>query len=140
MYSKRLMLRNKCFFLCFTMALLFCSGPASAVTLEKRLDSPIQESRATELFKQIRCVSCAGESVYESRGRLAKDFRKVIRAKIAVGEEDNEILHYFTERYGQEVLALPLPASHKMLWAAPLLFVLTGIAIALVIIRRRPKS
>lgn len=113
---------------------------SGAVTLERRLADPALEERAVALFKEIRCVSCAGESIYDSRGRLARDFRIAIRKKLREGQSEEAIRAFFTERYGQSVLAQPAVKAHPFLWFAPALFLLPGLTAAALFMRRRRKA
>lgn len=110
---------------------------AEAVTLEPRLPQSNDEARAVELFKIIRCLSCAGETIYDSRGRMAKDFRSTIRRKIKSGASDDNIRAYFVERYGSSVLVRPTGAEHHILWLAPIFFAGIGLVTLCIWIYRR---
>jgi cytochrome c-type biogenesis protein CcmH len=57
-----------------------------------------------------------------SQAPLAEQFRDEIRAQMAAGASDDEILDYFVERYGQQVLLTP-PSSGAgwLVWLLPLL-------------------
>ena len=48
-----------------------------------------------------------GESVAGSQAPLAVQFRDEIRSQMRAGKTDDEILNYFADRYGQDVLLNP---------------------------------
>ena len=47
--------------------------------------------RAIELFKEVRCLVCQGQTIHESNAELAEDLKKLIREKISQGETDQKI-------------------------------------------------
>lgn len=100
---------------------------AIALTAEPRLSDPAMEARAQEVFKDIRCVVCSGESIHDSKADLAKEFRTLIRTKIEEGLSDQDILDYMTQRYGDAVLMQPPVTRYTLLlWLAPLLLLGAG--------------
>ena len=62
-------------------------------------------NREYNLFSQIMCPICDGQTIAESQASIAEDMKKMIRDQIKDGKEDKEILKYFEERYGQEILS-----------------------------------
>ena len=38
-----------------------------------------EDSRAIELFKEVRCLVCQGQTIHESNAELAEDLKKLIR-------------------------------------------------------------
>ena len=78
------------------------------------------DDRLFALAEQLKCLQCVGESVAGSQAPLAEQFREEIRAQMAAGASDDEILDYFVERYGQQVLLTP-PSSGAgwLVWLLP---------------------
>lgn len=100
----------------------------SAFTTDATLPDPAQEVRAQGLFREVRCVVCAGQAVAESNVPLAGDLRGVIRTLIHEGKTDAEIKNYLVQRYGEEILfSPPLGTSTAFLWAAPFMLLLAGL-------------
>ena len=92
--------------------------------------------RAYELEQRLRCPVCKTVSIAESMSDTAVAMRATVEEQIEAGRSDDEIVAYFTERYGDWVLMDP-PASGDTLplWLIPL-----GVAAAatvLVLTRRR---
>lgn len=59
---------------------------------------------------------------------------------MAAGRTDAEIMDFMTARYGDFILAPPVNPKTWLLWAAPGLLLLIGLASAAVIIVRRSKG
>lgn len=117
---------------------LFCLFVSKSYAVENYLEYPEQEFRAKELFKEIRCVVCDGESISDSNADLAKDLRILIRNRIRAGDGDQAIIEDLVARYGQQILMQPpVNSSTLFLWSAPI--ILLAIAILFIIITFRKK-
>ena len=109
-----------------------------AVEPDEVLQNPIQELRARNISKNIRCMVCQNQSIDESNAPLAKDLRVLIRAKIKNGDKDKEIYKFLTDRYGDFILLKPsLKWNTLALWFLPFIFLIIGIFIVL---RHNKKS
>ena len=99
----------------------------SAMAAPDRLSNPLQEARAVELQKELRCLVCQGESLDESQAPLAADLRHLIRERIVAGDSDAEVKRYLVARYGDFILMKP-PVKQEtyLLWFAPLVLLLVG--------------
>lgn len=98
-----------------------------AFEVERPLDSPAQEARAKALFSQLRCLVCDGESIRDSSAELSSNMRGQIRHMVKDNKTDQEILTFFTSRYGSTVLMQPEASPLTIwLWLGPALFVLIG--------------
>ena len=112
------------------VVLLFCIAPA-AMAQQMQAESPLsdtaQEQRARALFYELRCEVCAGQSIGDSNAALAQDMRILVRQKVAEGASNVEILHYFSSRYGNDILMRPpLNTDTAPLWMAPVFLLLLG--------------
>ncbi len=86
-----------------------------------------EELRAIELFKEVRCLVCQGQTIHESNAELAEDIKKLIREKISQGETDRQIKEYLVERYGDWILMTPpLNSLTYILWSFPFLIMIIG--------------
>ncbi len=118
----------------------FLAAPALAVSdPAELLPDRAQEQRAEALGHQLRCLVCQNESVEESNADLARDLRRIIRARIVAGDSDQQVTDWMVARYGDFVrLRPPFNAVTLALWGAPGIALLTGIIAALIARRRRP--
>ena len=65
------------------------------------LFSSTDSSRELNLFKEIRCLVCQGQTINESNSELAEDIKLLIREKILEGQSDNEIKDFLVQKYGE---------------------------------------
>ena len=117
----------KCWFITVLMVVpLFLPG-AIAFENDAPLDDPVLESRARDLARQIRCLVCQNQSIFDSDADLAKDLRQIVRERIILGESDLAVTDYLVARYGDFVLLKP-PIKPKtyLLWFGPALIMLFG--------------
>ena len=124
---------------------LFAMAPAFADSTlppsywaNRQLPDRRQETQATALMEEIRCLVCQGQSIADSDAELAGDMRDMVRRRIAAGEKPAAIRSWLIERYGDWVSYRP-PAEPVTwpLWSAPLVLLGLGALIASKRIRRR---
>ncbi|MEK8016900.1 MAG: cytochrome c-type biogenesis protein [Candidatus Parabeggiatoa sp.] len=100
-------------------------------------DTSQQETRFSELTKELRCVVCKNQSVADSNAELAQDVRNLVRNKILEGQTDQQITHFLVERYGDFVLYNPpLQPKTYVLWVGPLVLLLIALIVLIYFIRR----
>jgi cytochrome c-type biogenesis protein CcmH len=117
------------------------SNMPPAYWANRQLPDPRQESAATKLMFEIRCLVCQGQSVADSDAELAGDMRHLIRSRIAAGEKPNAIRAWLVERYGNWISYKPPAAPIGWpLWAAPLLLLGAGLLLVRKRISRRRAS
>ena len=66
-----------------------------------------EETRAINLFKEVRCLVCQGQTIHESNAEIAEDLKTLIREKIVEGKTDKEIKSFLVEKYGDWILMTP---------------------------------
>ena len=101
---------------------LWMSPLATADTLQT-----VDEDRAREIGKSLRCVVCQNQSIEDSDAQLAADLRALVRTRIAEGDTDAEIVMLIRDRYGDFVLLKPpVQTNTYVLWFMPLILVGLG--------------
>lgn len=76
--------------------------------------------RTEQLAHQLRCPVCQGESVADSNAETALSMEARIAELVEEGHSDDEVLAYFTSRYGDWVLLdPPFDARNAALWVLP---------------------
>ncbi len=119
-------------------ACLVLAANAGAVDTGQRFDDPGQQARYERIIRDLRCLVCRSESIADSNAPLAADLRREVESLIREGRSDAEIHAFMTERYGDFVLLRPPVAPRTwLLWAAPALFLAGGLAVVVVVVRRR---
>jgi cytochrome c-type biogenesis protein CcmH len=111
--------------------------PAPKAALPNAED-PVIEARLVDLAEDLRCLVCQNESLAGSHAALAEDLRREIRAQMRAGKDDQEVIAYLTERYGDFVLYRPpFKPETWLLWLGPLLFFGIGGGAWYLALRRR---
>ena len=102
-------------------------GTAGAVEPDERLDDPVLEQRAREISQQLRCVVCQNQSIDESDAPLARDLRLIIRERLVEGDNNEQVIGFVVDRYGDFVLLKPpFQADTYLLWFGPFIIFLLG--------------
>ncbi|WP_422038372.1 cytochrome c-type biogenesis protein [Roseibium sp.] len=118
--------------------LTMLSGPALAVDGDEMFADPVREARARDVGRQLRCLVCQNQSIFDSNSGLAKDLRVLVRTRMTEGDSDAEILSYIADRYGDYVLLQPrFSIGNAILWAAPILALLFGLGAMLLYLKSR---
>ena len=84
-----------------------------------------------KILKNIRCLICQGQSVYDSQSDFAISMKLVIDQKIIEGLSENEIYDYLKNQYGEWITYDPeLNKNTYILWILPIfLFLMGGVLI-----------
>ena len=78
------------------------------------------EERVEHISKQLACPICDGETVYESRNSQSASIRTEIKAQVAAGATDDEIIAYIVLRYEAKTQLLPKATGFESLvWVLP---------------------
>jgi cytochrome c-type biogenesis protein CcmH len=83
-----------------------------------------------KILKNIRCLICQGQSVYDSESEFASSIKLIVDRKINEGLKEKQIYQLLREKYGDWVIFDPqLKKNTYVLWLLPLLLFLFGGAI-----------
>ena len=84
-----------------------------------------------KITKNLRCLICQGQSVYDSDSEFANSLKILIEKKLNDGVSEKEIYDFLRIKYGEWILYDPKFSKNTyFLWLIPLLiFVLGGVII-----------
>jgi len=83
-----------------------------------------------KILKNIRCLICQGQSVYDSESDFASSIKLIVNKKIKDGMSEDQVYKFLRERYGDWIIYDPqLNKNTYVLWLLPLLLFLVGGAI-----------
>ena len=84
-----------------------------------------------KISKNLRCLICQGQSVYDSQSDFALSMKKLIKNKLENGESEKQIYEYLKNKYGEWIVYDPeFNIKNLMLWIFPLiLFIFGGLLI-----------
>ena len=85
-----------------------------------------------KISKNIRCLICQGQSIYDSQSDFAVSVKFFIRKKIEAGLNEDEIYTILKKKYGEWITYNPeFNKKTFILWILPILLFLIGGAIIL---------
>ena len=91
-------------------------------------------TKVDQITKNLRCLICQGQSVYDSQSDFAISMKLVVKNKIDEGKEEEEIYDYLKNKYGEWIVYEPeLNRNTFLLWSIPLILFAFG---GLLIIRK----
>ncbi len=103
-----------------TFMLIFISKSSIALDSNSELENKI--------FKNLRCLICQGQSIYDSQSDFAESMKMVVRQNLQSGMSEKDIYKSLKRNYGEWILYDPvINKGTYLLWGLPiLLFVLGG--------------
>ena len=88
------------------------------------------EEMNSKITKNLRCLICQGQSIYDSDSEFAISIKTLVNKKLEEGFSENQIYDFFKEKYGDWILYDPgLNKNTYILWLLPILIFLIGGAI-----------
>ena len=86
-----------------------------------------------KIAKNLRCLICQGQSVYDSDSDFAISLKLVIKNKIQQGMSEDQIYSFLKLKYGEWILYDPIfNRNTYFLWLLPILIFLAGGAIIII--------
>ena len=80
-----------------------------------------------KISKNIRCLICQGQSIYDSQSDFAISLKLMINKKIEEGYTEKQIYDYLINQYGEWILYDPkFNKNTFFLWLLPILVFLGG--------------
>jgi len=102
------------------------------------MSSSYSDEQTINITKNLRCLICQGQTIYESNSDFAESMKKYIRGELEKGKTNDEVFSSLIEKYGQWIVYDPgISRNTLLLWALPLLlFLIGGVIIAKKIFRK----
>lgn len=94
------------------------------------------DQRVQDVASQLKCPICQGESVADSPSQLAQEMRGVIRQQLQAGRSEQQVVQYFVDRYGQQIVWSPPWQGFTLLaWLVPIALLLGGAILLFIVLR-----
>ena len=94
------------------------------------------EKEAQAIDRMIMCPVCPAETIDQAQVEISFQMRAVIREMLAEGRSRQEILDYFVDHYGPDILAAPPKSGANLLaWILPIVGVAAGLGALFLVIR-----
>ena len=90
-----------------------------------------------EIYKNLRCLVCQGQSVADSNSDFASTIKLVVEDQVKEGKTKEEIYDFLVSKYGEWIVYQPsLNKNNFLLWFLPYLILVFGGLIIFFIIRK----
>ncbi|MBV9706310.1 MAG: cytochrome c-type biogenesis protein CcmH [Chloroflexi bacterium] len=94
------------------------------------------DQRVQDVASQLKCPVCQAESVADSPSTLAQQMRAIIRHKLQAGQSEQEIIQYFVNSFGQQIVWSPPWQGFSLLaWLVPIALILAGALLLFIVLR-----
>ena len=101
-----------------------------SVNFSQLKSDEINNELKNRILKNIRCLICQGQSVYDSESDFASSIKLIVNKKINNGMSEDQVYKFLREKYGDWVIYDPqLNKNTYILWLLPLLLFFLGGAI-----------
>jgi len=125
----------------FLLISLLLAAPAWALKEVMDFQSPQEEELYHKLTEELRCLVCQNQNIADSNAELAQDLRKRTYKLIKQGQNEQQIVDFMIQRYGDFVLYRPeLKSNTLLLWLGPFALLIFAVFFLLRLIRRRNSS
>lgn len=125
--------------LAFVMFLL-ATGSVIATSDLVVFSDPSYTARYQTMIAELRCPKCQNQNLADSNSPISQDLRAEVQRLLELGMTNPEIEQYLTARYSEFILYRPQVNNNTyLLWLAPIVILLIGMAIVFVL-SRRPKA
>lgn len=94
------------------------------------------ESEAQNIDRMLMCPVCPAQTIAQAQVEISQQMRVIVREMLAEGKDRDDILDFFVERYGNDILAFPPKSGVNLVaWLLPAGGVIAGLVSVFFIIR-----
>ena len=117
---------------------LTLTGVAHAAIDTYEFKNDAERDRFRDLTKELRCPKCQNQDIADSNAPIATDLRREIFRMLGEGKDNQQIIDFMVDRYGDFVRYKPaLTGKTTILWFGPLGLLVGGLVVIGVIVGRR---
>ena len=94
-------------------------------------------SELSEIYKNLRCLICQGQSIADSNSDFAATIKLVVQDQISEGKTNDEIYSFLISKYGEWIVYQPtFNKNNFLLWAVPYVVLIFGGFIIFLVLRK----
>jgi len=117
---------------------LTLTGVAHAAIATYEFKNDAERARFRDLPNELRCPKCQNQDIADSNAPIATDLRREIFRMLGEGKDNQQIIDFMVDRYGDFVRYKPaLTGKTAILWFGPLGLLVGGLVVIGVIVGRR---
>lgn len=99
------------------------------------------ERKAADMYQQVLSPFCPGRSLNDCPSSKAQELKTDMLVKLQSGAPQDVVLEEVFAKFGEQYRAVPRNEGFgRMVWLAPLLFIVLGAGVAWSISRRAPRK
>jgi cytochrome c-type biogenesis protein CcmH len=122
--------------LLLVLAVVAVTGAIWSFMILRAARNETLDQRVHDVASQLKCPVCQGESVADSPAQISQQMRAVIRQQLQSGRSEQQIIQYFIDRYGQQIVWSPPWQGFTLLaWLVPIALLLGGAVLLFTVLR-----
>ena len=100
-----------------------------------------EKIKLLEIYKNLRCLVCQGQSIADSNSDFAGTIKLVVQDQVNEGKTKDEIYNFLISKYGEWIVYQPtFSKSNLLLWILPYFIFIVGGLIIFMIIRKSKRN
>ena len=90
-----------------------------------------------DIYQNLRCLVCQGQSIADSNSDFATTIKLVVQDQFNEGKDEDEIYKFLTSKYGEWIVYKPIfNKNNFLLWTLPYAVLIFGAFIIFLLIRK----
>ena len=86
-----------------------------------------EKVKLLEIYKNLRCLVCQGQSIADSNSDFAATIKLVVQDQVNEGKTKNEIYTFLISKYGEWIVYQPtFNKNNFLLWVLPYVVLIFG--------------
>ena len=95
------------------------------------------QNKLLEVYKNLRCLVCQGQSIADSNSDFAATIKLVVQDQFSEGKTEDEIYKFLISKYGEWIVYQPsFNKNNFLLWTLPYVVLIFGGFIIYLIVRK----
>ena len=95
------------------------------------------QTKLLEVYKNLRCLICQGQSIADSNSDFAVTIKLVVQDQFNEGKTEDEIYNFLTSKYGEWLVYQPTFSKNNfLLWFLPYMVLIFGAIIIFLLVRK----
>jgi len=124
-----------------SLSLALLGAAVSAKEAAPLAQDPALEKKVMEISKELRCLVCQNQTIADSDAELAHDLRREVRDMVKKGMNQDQIVAFMEQRYGDFVRYRPaFKLSTLFLWLGPMLLFAVALSVLYRNVLRKRKT
>ena len=101
------------------------------------LHSSEEKIKLLEIYKNLRCLVCQGQSIADSNSDFAATLKLVVQDQVNEGKTKDEIYVFLIDKYGEWIVYQPtFNKNNFLLWVLPYAVLIFGAVIIFLLVRK----